>query len=232
MAAASAARHGPARVPAACMTVRSTAASPSGQESGGVPRAAVSAAPTRQEQVHEGEPAAGAYHHVGSQHHVGPQHNVGPSAGHHVGPVGATRRGDVRVSRNTRTLPAPRRGRRRGRTRSGSASVGTTALSRTRQVIPAARDGVAGRKRDTIPAPPGARPPQPGVRGSRPRPGRHEHLSPDARRRIPVCGPGLRVFDGAWRPAQGKRTRQPDLGRTLAGPADGPSPARPAPLAE
>ena len=192
------------------MTVRSTAASPSGQESGGVPRAAASAAPTRQEQVHEGEQEPGAYHYVGPQHHVGPHDHVGPPAGHHVGPVGATRRGDVRVSRNTRTVPAPRRGRRRGRTRPGSASVGMTCLEPHSAGRPR-RAGMVSRAANATPPPRPPAPgwPQPGVRGSRPRPGRHEtfFLLPGSPlitvAEVSERRPGLRVLDGAWRPALG-----------------------------
>ena len=77
----------------ACMTVRSTAALPSGQGSEGVPRAAASAAPTRQEQVHEGEPEPGERDYEGPRHDVGPRDDMGPhdvvdpSADDHVGPL-------------------------------------------------------------------------------------------------------------------------------------------------
>jgi len=61
-------------------------------------------------------------------------------------------------------------------------------------------DGVAGRKRDTSPRAPGARPPQPGARGQRPRPGRHETLMAHG----------------------GRPTGNEPVSRALAGPAGGP----------
>ena len=183
-------------------------------------RAAASAAPTRQEQVHEREPEPGAYHHVGPQHHVGPHDDVGPPAGHHVGPAGTTRRGDVRVSRNTRTVPHPARGRRRGRTRRHSASGERMPPAALGRFVPAAR-GVSRAANATPPARPAPGWPQPGVRGSRPGPAA-TNLLPVARvpadRGDPERRPGLRVLDGACGHAGGDP--RPGLNR----PADGPLP--------
>ena len=194
-----AARPGPARVPAACMTVWSAAASPSGQGSGGVPRAAASAAPTRLEQAHERKPEPGRrYTTWGRATTLGPHAPRGAAGRHHVGPLGATRRGDVRVSRNARRIPAPRGAGGVRRTRPGSAPVGM-ACPEPHSAGHSRRAGMVSRAANATPSP---RPRRPAAAA-----GRSGHVVPG-----PAAVEIRPLMARGGRP-QGRRTRQPDLGR-------------------
>ena len=194
MAAASAARPGPEQDPAACTTVRSAAALPSGQGSEGVPRAAATAVPTRQEQVHEGKPEPDAPDHVGSpDHHMGPPDHVGLTA-----------QPDVRTCAWAATRarsPHPRGAGGVRRTRPGSAPVGMACLEPHSADRSRRAGWCRGPQTRHHPAPP-----------RRPAAAAGRRFSSQDR------PPRSLYVDGARRRPLGKRN---PVSRTQAGPADG-----------